>query len=41
MENIKEASTQNVQAARNLEQSGQDLKDLSLRLKALVDMYTV
>lgn len=39
MDNIKIASTQNVEAARNLEQAVNSIKDLSARLKSLIEHY--
>lgn len=41
MENIKQASTQNVASARQLEVSARNLNELGIKLKALVDNYTV
>ncbi len=41
MENIKQASTQNVASARQLEVSARNLNDLGVRLKKLVESYTV
>ncbi len=41
MENIKQASTQNVASARQLETAARNLSDLGQRLKALVENYTV
>ncbi|HTU67346.1 MAG TPA: CHASE3 domain-containing protein [Steroidobacteraceae bacterium] len=41
MESIKQASTQNVASARQLEVSARDLGALGLKLKSLVDNYTV
>ena len=41
MENIKQASTQNVASARQLENAARGLGDLGTRLKALVENYKV
>ena len=41
MENIKQASTQNVASARQLETAAHNLGDLGQRLKSLVDAYSV
>jgi methyl-accepting chemotaxis protein len=41
MENIKQASAQNVASARQLETSARNLSDLGQKLKALVENYTV
>jgi methyl-accepting chemotaxis protein len=41
MENIKQASTQNVASARQLETAARNLSDLGQRLKALVENYAV
>jgi methyl-accepting chemotaxis protein len=41
MENIKQASTQNVASARQLETAARNLSDLGQRLKALVENYTL
>jgi methyl-accepting chemotaxis protein len=41
MENIKQASAQNVASARQLEVSARNLNDLGVRLKKLVESYAV
>ena len=41
MENIKQASTQNVASAKQLETAARNLNDLGQRLKQLVENYTV
>lgn len=41
MENIKQASTQNVASARQLEVSARNLNELGLKLKSLVENYSV
>jgi methyl-accepting chemotaxis protein len=41
MENIKQASTQNVASAKQLETAARNLNDLGQRLKQLVESYTV
>jgi methyl-accepting chemotaxis protein len=41
MENIKQASTQNVASARQLEVSARNLSELGVRLKTLVENYSV
>jgi methyl-accepting chemotaxis protein len=41
MENIKQASTQNVASARQLENAARNLSDLGNRLKSLVENYSV
>lgn len=41
MENIKQASTQNVASARQLEVSARNLSDLGVKLKTLVENYSV
>jgi methyl-accepting chemotaxis protein len=41
MENIKQASTQNVASARQLEVSARNLGELGIKLKALVENYSV
>ena len=41
MENIKQASTQNVASAKQLETAARNLSDLGQRLKQLVESYTV
>ena len=41
MENIKQASTQNVASARQLETAARNLSELGLRLKQLVENYAV
>jgi methyl-accepting chemotaxis protein len=41
MENIKQASTQNVASAKQLETAARNLNDLGQRLKHLADNYTV
>lgn len=41
MENINEASKQNVEGSKNLEQSAHDTMQLSTRLKALIDRYKI
>jgi methyl-accepting chemotaxis protein len=41
MENIKQASTQNVASAKQLETAARNLNDLGLRLKQLVESYTI
>ena len=41
MESIKEASRQNMDSARQLEESAMGLDSLSQKLKKLVERYTV
>ena len=41
MENIKQASTQNVASAKQMETAARNLNDLGQRLKQLVESYTV
>ena len=41
MENIKQASMQNVASAKQLETAARNLNDLGQRLKQLVESYTV
>ena len=41
MENIKQASTQNVASAKQLETAARNLNDLGQRLKHLAESYTV
>ncbi len=41
MENIKQASTQNVASAKQLEAAARNLNDLGQRMKQLVESYTV
>jgi len=41
MENIKQASTQNVASAKQLETAARNLSELGQRLKALVENYAV
>jgi methyl-accepting chemotaxis protein len=41
MESIKQASTQNVASARQLESAARNLNDLGHRLKQMVDRYKV
>ena len=41
MENIKQASTQNVASAKQMESAARNLNDLGQRLKQLVDSYVV
>jgi methyl-accepting chemotaxis protein len=41
MESIKQASTQNVASARQLENAARNLSDLGGRLKSLAENYSV
>ncbi len=41
MENIKQASTQNVASAKQLETAARNLDDLGQRLKQMVERYKV
>jgi methyl-accepting chemotaxis protein len=41
MENIRQASTQNVASARQLEAAARNLNELGQRLKHLVESYVV
>jgi methyl-accepting chemotaxis protein len=41
IENIKVASRQNVDAAHGLQETAQDIKDLGIKLKTLIDRYKV
>ncbi len=41
MENIKQASTQNVASAKQLETAARNLSDLGQRLKQMVERYKV
>ena len=41
MENIKQASTQNVASAKQLETAARNLNDLGQRLKQMVESYKV
>ena len=41
MESIKDASTQNVSSAKQLESAARNLDEVGRRLKAMVDRYVV
>jgi methyl-accepting chemotaxis protein len=41
MENIRQASTQNVASAKQLETAARNLSDLGQRLKQLVESYAI